>query len=113
MRDIKIGDKTVRVAATPVTLFIYKKEFGTDLVGDLIGLQTLENDPSTMDSTKFLQMAWAMAKTANMPNNFPDFVTWLSEFDYVDFSDDSMMTGIVEEAEEGFFRNAGGHANER
>lgn len=113
MRDIKIGDKTVRVTASPVTLFIYKKEFGTDLVGDLIGLQTLENDPSTMDSTKFLQMAWAMAKTANLPDSFPDFVTWLNEFGYVDFSDENMMMGIVEEAEEGFFRNAGGHADER
>lgn len=112
MRDIKIGDKTVRVAATPVTLFIYKKEFGTDLIGDLLGLQTLEHDPTTIDSVKFLQMTWAMAKTANMPNSFPDFTTWLSEFEYVDFSDENMMTGIVEEAEKGFFRNAGGHETE-
>lgn len=112
MRDIKIGDKTVRVTASPVTLYIYKKEFGTDLVGDLLSLEELEYDPSALDSIKFLQMAWAMAKTANMPNNFPDFVTWLSEFDYVDFSEDSMMTGIVEEAEKGFFRNAGGQGTE-
>ena len=112
MRDIKIGNKTVRVTASPVTLFIYKKEFGTDLIGDLLELQTLEQDPTTIDSVNFLQMAWAMAKTANIPNNFPDFTTWLSEFEYVDFSDENMMMGIVEEAEEGFFRNAGGHKTE-
>lgn len=107
MRDIKIGGETVRVTASPVTLYIYKKEFGSDLVGDLMKMQELEHDLSKMDGMVIIQMAWAMARTAVLPKSFPDFVSWLSGFEHLDFSDEEMIQGITDEAFAGFFRGAG------
>jgi hypothetical protein len=38
MKEIKIGEKTVRVRATSLALFFYRKEFKADLVSNLIQL---------------------------------------------------------------------------
>lgn len=38
MREIKIGEKIVRVRATPLALLFYRREFKTDLLSDLIKL---------------------------------------------------------------------------
>lgn len=40
MREILIGEKTVRVRATPLALLYYRQEFKSDLVSDLIKLAT-------------------------------------------------------------------------
>ncbi len=104
MREVKIGGKNYRVVASPITLFFYKKEFKTDLIGDMMSFQSLEDDITTFDSTILLQMAWAMAKTANN-GKLVNFEQWLGELEYIDFSDDTMTLGIVEEAQKGFFRD--------
>ena len=36
MKEIKIGEKTIRVRATPLALLFYRKEFKADLLSDLI-----------------------------------------------------------------------------
>ncbi|MFX4263125.1 hypothetical protein ACOBQJ_13135 [Pelotomaculum propionicicum] len=38
MKEIKICEKTIRVRATPLALFFYRKEFKSDLLSDLIKL---------------------------------------------------------------------------
>ena len=103
MREITIGEKTIRVRATPLALLYYRQEFKTDLIGDLISMQEMANDPSQFDSIKMLQLIWAMNK-ADKPEGFPSFEGWLSNLDSVDFADADIMTTVIEEATDGFFR---------
>ena len=103
MREITIGEKTIRVRATPLALLFYKQEFNADLIGDLISMQNMADDPSQFDSIKMLQLIWAMNK-ADDAKNFPSFEGWLSGFDGIDFADNDMMTAVIEEATDGFFR---------
>jgi len=103
MREITIGEKTIRVRATPLALLYYRQEFKADLVGDLISMQEMASDPSRFDSIKMLQLIWAMNK-ADKPEGFPSFEGWLSNLDSIDFGDGDMMTAAIEEAEDGFFR---------
>lgn len=105
MRTIKIGEKEIGLKATPLALLYYKQEFKTDLIGDLLKMQALANDPSALDSIALLQIAWAMNKAAEgMGKAFPHFESWLEQFEYVDFSDADMLTEIMNEAADGFFR---------
>jgi hypothetical protein len=104
MRTIKIGEKEIGLKATPLALLYYKQEFKTDLVGDLLKMQNLANDPSALDSVMILQAAWAMNKAAEGGKLFPHFEAWLEQFEYVDFSDPDTLTEVMNEAVEGFFR---------
>ena len=103
MREITIGEKIIRLRATPLALLFYKQEFNTDLIGDLISMQEMASDPSQFDALKFLQLIWAMNK-ADKPEGFPSFEAWLSGMDSFDFADNDIMTAVVEEATDGFFR---------
>jgi hypothetical protein len=103
MREITVGGKQMRVRATPLALLYYRQEFKADLVGDLISMQEMANDPSQFDSIKVLQLIWAMNK-ADKPEGFPSFEGWLSGLDGIDFADGDMMTAVIEEATDGFFR---------
>ena len=103
MREIQIGDKTIRVRATPLALLFYKQEFNADLIGDLISMQNMVNDPSQFDALKFLQLIWAMAK-ADDAKGFSSFEAWLADMESFDFADNDIMTAVIEEATDGFFR---------
>ena|SRR5690554_5817182 len=104
MRNVNIGGKESKVVASPITLFFYKKEFKSDLLGDLISLRDLESDPSGFDGMLILQFAWAMIKTGKLGASFSSFEQWLKELEYVDFEDTEMMLNVMEEAQAGFFR---------
>ncbi len=103
MREIQIGEKQIRVRATPLALLYYRQEFKADLVGDLMSMQNMANDPSQFDALKFLQLIWAMAKTDDA-KGFSSFEVWLGGFDSFDFADADVMAAVVEEATDGFFR---------
>ena len=103
MREITIGEKQVRVRATPLALLFYKQEFKSDLISDLVKMQGVQSDPSRFEALAFLQIIWALAK-ADKPEGFPSFQTWLCGLDSFDFTDQNVMTAVVEEATEGFFR---------
>ena len=103
MREITIGEKQIRVRATPLALLFYKQEFTTDLIGDLISMQEMASDPSQFDSIKMLQLIWAMAK-ADDAKGFPSFEAWLADLESFDFADNDIMTAVIEEATDGFFR---------
>ena len=103
MREITIGEKQIRVRATPLALLFYKQEFNTDLIGDLISMQEMATDPSQFDALKFLQLIWAMAK-ADDAKGFPSFEAWLADMESFDFADNDIMTAVIEEATDGFFR---------
>ena len=103
MREITIGEKTIRVRATPLALLFYKQEFNADLIGDLMSMQAMASDPSQFDALKFLQLIWAMAK-ADDAKGFPSFEAWLADMESFDFADNDIMTAVIEEATDGFFR---------
>lgn len=125
MREITIGDKKVRVRATPLALLFYKQEFKSDLLGDLlkmvqsmVGLEALvagagENvdlkkiDFGSMDTVAFLQLIWAMAKADAFGKPFPSFVEWIASFDSFDLFNTEVLTAAMEEARDGFFRRTG------
>jgi hypothetical protein len=103
MREITIGEKQIRVRATPLALLFYKQEFNADLIGDLMSMQAMATDPSQFDALKFLQLIWAMAK-ADDAKGFPSFEAWLADMESFDFADNDIMTAVIEEATDGFFR---------
>lgn len=112
MRTIKIGGKEIGLKATPLALLYYRQEFKSDLIGDLIKMQEIADDPSVLDSVALLQITWAMNKAAEgKGKTFPHFESWLDQFEYVDFSDVDTMTAIMDEAENGFFRRGSRTAN--
>lgn len=102
MREIKISDKTVRVRATALALLYYKQEFKTDLIGDMVKMQGIENDPSQLDLVACLQLVWAMAKADAYGKQFPGFESWLASFDGFDISDPSFLLEALGEASDGF-----------
>ena len=107
MREIKIGEQTIGLRASPLALLFYKQEFGRDLVGDLMKLLNVEEEPETFDSVLFLQIAWAMAKAEKGLNKqFPSFINWVSNLEYFDVSDTNIIQPIADEALDGFFRAA-------
>ncbi|MBE2934953.1 hypothetical protein HPJ99_06860 [Anoxybacillus flavithermus] len=109
MRTIQIGEKQIGLKATPLALLYYKQAFNnSDLIGDMMKMQSLADDPSTFDSVLLLQIAWAMAKAhEGVGKPFPDFTTWVAELDSFDFSDTTVMGAIMDEATDGFFRRSG------
>jgi hypothetical protein len=112
MRTVNIGGKDIGLKATPLALLFYRQEFKSDLIGDLLKMQKLAKDPSALDSVALLQIAWAMNKAAEgKGKTFPHFEAWLTQFDYVDFSDVDTIATIMEEAENGFFRRGSRTAN--
>lgn len=112
MKTIKIGGKEIGLKATPLALLYYRQEFKSDLIGDLLKMQAIADDPSALDSVALLQIAWAMNKAAEgKGKTFPHFESWLEQFEYVDFSDADTMTAIMDEAADGFFRRGSRTAN--
>lgn len=110
MREVRIGEKTIRVRATALALLYYRQEFKSDFIGDLTKLQYVENDVSQFDSMVCLQITWAMAKADNYGKPFPPFETWLAELDSIDFGDGGFLLAVLEEAGEGFFRGSSSEA---
>jgi len=112
MREVKLGDETVTIVASPITLYIYTREFGpkADLIGDLMSFQALADGRA--ESVRFLvlaQMLWAMAKTAKLGAEFPSFEDWLKKVD-LDFGDAALWDAVLAEAAQGLFRSTAGGA---
>jgi len=108
MRTFQFANQEVRVRATPLALLYYKQEFRSDLVADMIILETFREDMSNFDSVLFLQLVWAMAKADAFGQPFPPFIEWLGQLEAVDFTDVQFLIGVLEEAADGFFRKAAG-----
>lgn len=105
MRELNIGEQKVRVRATPLALLFYKQEFRGDLLGDLIKMREMEQDPSKFDALAFLQLVWAMAKADSFGKPFPGFQEWLASLESFDISDPEFLQAAMEEAADGFFRS--------
>jgi len=120
MREIMVGDKTLRLRGSALSLLHYQQEFGRDLLGDMVGMMTGlagfqtfaggEVDPakldlSKLDSVAILRLVWTLARTAagiNAP--FSSFAKWLEEHEELDVFDPELLTAAMEEATKIFFR---------
>jgi hypothetical protein len=120
MREITIGDKTLRLRGSALSLLHYQQEFGRDLLGDMVGMMTGlagfqtfaggEVDPakldlSKLDSVAILRLIWTLERTAaGAGGAFPSFVKWLEEHEDIDIFDPELLTAVMEEATKIFFR---------
>lgn len=120
MREVTIGDKTLRLKGSALSLLHYQQEFGRDLLGDMVammtglagfqGLSGGEIDPSKLDfsrldSVAILRLIWTLARTAaGAGGQFPSFVRWLEENEDINIFDPDLLTAAMEEAQKIFFR---------
>lgn len=104
MRELNFGETKVTIKASPLTPLLYRQAFKSDILQDVMKLQSMEDGIENLDFIMLLQLAYAMAKSAVYGKEFPSFEQWLSELDAVDFSDPEFIMGIVEEAMQGLFR---------
>ena len=121
MREVTVGDKTLRLRGSALSLLHYQQEFGRDLLGDMVGMMTglagfqafsngAEVDPSKLDfsrldSVAILRLVWTLARTAaGVGGQFPSFTRWLEEHEDIDIFDPDLLTAVMEEATKIFFR---------
>lgn len=114
MKTVKMGNKELGLRATPLALLYYRQEFDKDLIEDLVSFQNMagmeKGDFSGFDSLKILQMCYAMNKANNFgKKQTPDFTSWLSKLDSVDFADENFILEVINEAMDGFFRSTTGN----
>ena len=118
MREVQIGDKTIRLRGSPLSLLYYHQEFGRDLLGDLVGMVTSmagmemlnggkvdvsKINFAAIDSVAILRLIWTLARTAaGAP--IPSFQRWLEEHEDIDIFDPDLLTAAMEEAQKIFFR---------
>ena len=120
MREVTIGDKTLRLKGSALSLLHYQQEFGRDLLGDMVGMLTGlagfqglfggEIDPSKLDfsrldSVAILRLIWTLARTAaGVGGQFPSFTRWLEEHEDINIFDPDFLAAAMEEATKIFFR---------
>ena len=109
MRTTIIGGKKIQLRANPLALLFYKQAFDSDLIADLLKLQSLQSlqdgDFSSLDMVSLFQIAYAMNKAAKPADIFPKFEEWLAQFETIGFDDPQWIVDVVEEAADGFFRS--------
>ena len=110
MRELKIGEKTIRVRATALALLYYEQEFGKDLLAELAKMksmapkpgESIESTVARLDVMSFLKITWTMAKADKYGEKFPGFEGWLFELGEINLIDPSFMLAALEEAGAGF-----------
>lgn len=89
-----IFGRPVRMQGGPFALMAYRREFGRDLMADLVAAYRAGD----VDVCAFLQAAWAMAQCADEATS--PYVTWLREFDAREFTlgDAAGTVGVIDSA---------------
>ncbi len=109
MRTTIIGGKKIQLRANPLALLFYKQAFDSDLIADLLKLQSLQSlqdgDFSSLDMVSLFQIAYAMNKAAKPADVFPTFEEWLAQFETIGFDNPQWIIDVVEEATDGFFHS--------
>lgn len=85
-KTILIGDKEVKMKSTGSLIWIYRTNFKSDFLKDLISMQKdLEkgnNDISNVNMEVFEKITWCMAKSADP--SIPEIEEWLDQFGMFD-----------------------------
>ena len=120
MREIQLGDTTVRIAANALLPIVFENEFRRDLMGVIAPLVAASNastltgeavDMSAISIADMERLLWAEAKAADRAN-VPSFMPWaeaLPEDALADLfgGDEPIATEIYEELQHGFLSQSG------
>lgn len=97
-KDVNIGEKVVPMSASALTPFLYKKEFGRDLIKDVQTLQKETKKTGALDPEIVVMLTYIMAKEAD--KDLPPMEEWLSGFGlfdlYTAFNDVIQLWGLNE-----------------
>lgn len=90
--------RAVAMQGGPFAQMAYRREFGSDLLTDLIGAYGAAADGAGDDANAWLQAAWAMAKCADESTR--PYPQWLREFDPRLFTlgDTAEAIGVIDSA---------------
>src|SRR5690606_9477837 len=121
MREVTVGDKTLRLRGSALSLLHYQQEFGRDLLGDLVGMLTAltglemlqsgqvdaeKLNLAGLDTVAILRLIWTLARTDAGPGGkFPGFETWLAENEELNIFDTDLLQAVFEEVQRAFFRD--------
>lgn len=78
IKEIKIGNKTVKLRATAAVPYLYRESFGQDM---LVDMAETANGGNTM---LFTRMAYIMARHADSQTVPSDIIDWLDGFETLD-----------------------------
>lgn len=77
-KDVKIGDRVVPMKASAFTPFLYKEQFGRDIITEMQQMQETGN----VDNVFLARLGWVFARSADP--SVPDLEKWLDDFDMFD-----------------------------
>lgn len=124
MREIQVGETTMKLRGNTLSLYHYNNEFKRDLMGDLAqmmvaiaGIDALnqkedkELDVSNinlagLDMIAILRIVWVLNRTAagGPATPFPSFGDWIEKNEDVDVLDSTLLAAVMEEVKRCFFR---------
>ena len=81
-KEIKIGEKTVKMSASAFSPFSYKNIFGRVIIKDIKQIQTQANKEKTLDAEIVCMMSWIMAREAD--KEILPFEEWCMQFELFD-----------------------------
>lgn len=77
-KDVKIGERMVPMKASAFTPFLYKEQFGRDIITEMQQMQ----DSGNVDSVFIARLGWVFAKSADPTT--PGLEEWLDSFELFD-----------------------------
>lgn len=109
MRMINVGGKERQIEATPYSIILHEREFGTDLISDAATLVTQAvGDKGMINGKLFLSIVHTLEKTAKMKYSsnkmFPNFDAYMMEMESLSLQNQDAYTEVVTEIEDKFFR---------
>lgn len=94
------GKRGLPVEGGPFALWVYRKEFGTDLYQDMLA----SISDGEVQISVWLQIVWAMNRTAD--DSCPSYGEWLRGFPDFDLADEASRAVMDRAMTAGFFRRA-------
>lgn len=99
IRTVNVGGKEVKLRASALTSFLYKKLFGKDII------KVLSNIKDSMEVDSILELAYVMNVQANNPEALDSimhgketvmsFYEWLDQFEYTDLIDSEFIAAVT------------------
>lgn len=120
MRDIKLGDATIRISANALLPIVFEDEFRRDLMTVIAPIVNASNasarsgeamDMSTVSIADMERVLWAEAKAA-APHDVPSFLPWVESLPDDALSDlfggdRPTATEVYAELQHGFLSQSG------
>ena len=124
-KDIEVWGKKIGLRASPLAPVVYRQEFESSLTGDFVKMTKLSTLGEKLQSVTeenldeheedfndvedvvldLLQIVYAMNRADNFGKGFPEYESWLNDFEYMDFTEVNWITEVIPIVKDGFFRN--------